>query len=153
LTTVSTRRAASRHASCSLRLAAALSRDRSFESCAHCSCDEALACGLYAAFGDKHSLVLRALDRYIADALTRMDIELVPRREPVAFVGVVVLAAEPGLSANALPLLLVVGAAFAFAVSNVLTKRYGPFDPLIVGGLLAVSGVAITQVRPSTRPI
>ena len=30
---------------------------------------------LYAAFGDKHSLFLRALDRYIADALARMDIE------------------------------------------------------------------------------
>jgi O-acetylserine/cysteine efflux transporter len=71
----------------------------------------------------------------------------------LAFVGVVVLAAEPGLSANALPLLLVVGAAFAFAVSNVLTKRYGPFPPLIVGGLRAISGVAITQVRPSARPI
>src|SRR6201981_3547121 len=28
---------------------------------------------LYAAFGDKHSLFLRALDRYIADALTRVD--------------------------------------------------------------------------------
>jgi len=38
---------------------------------------------LYAAFGDKHSLFLRALDHYIADALTRMDIELAPRREPV----------------------------------------------------------------------
>src|SRR5438045_6393478 len=38
---------------------------------------------LYAAFGHKHSLFLRALDRYIADALTRMDIELDPRREPV----------------------------------------------------------------------
>jgi TetR/AcrR family transcriptional regulator, transcriptional repressor for nem operon len=38
---------------------------------------------LYAAFGDKHSLFLRALDRYIADALERMDIELAPRREPV----------------------------------------------------------------------
>jgi O-acetylserine/cysteine efflux transporter len=47
----------------------------------------------------------------------------------LAFVGVVVLAAEAGLSANALPLLLVVGAAFAFAVSNVLTKRYdGPLQ-------------------------
>jgi O-acetylserine/cysteine efflux transporter len=165
----------------------------------------------------------------------------------LAFTGVVVLAAGPGLSANALPLLLVIGAAFSFAVSNVLTKRYGPFDPLmliawsslltvpqvllmsllleygqlaslvtadqrgwlalaytifvggiagfglwfwliarcsmarvapfglllpvfalmssvlflgdrvtpklIVGGLLAISGVAITQVRPSTRPV
>ncbi|WP_299809989.1 TetR/AcrR family transcriptional regulator [Tardiphaga sp.] len=38
---------------------------------------------LYAAFGDKHSLFLRALDRYIVDALTRMDVELAPRREPV----------------------------------------------------------------------
>jgi TetR/AcrR family transcriptional repressor of nem operon len=38
---------------------------------------------LYAAFGDKHSLFLRALDRYIADALTRMNIELDPRREPI----------------------------------------------------------------------
>jgi TetR/AcrR family transcriptional regulator, transcriptional repressor for nem operon len=39
---------------------------------------------LYAAFGDKHSLFLRALDRYIADALTRMDKELAPERAPVA---------------------------------------------------------------------
>src|SRR3954466_1796128 len=37
---------------------------------------------LYAAFGDKHSLFLRALDRYIADAVTRMDLELGPRKEP-----------------------------------------------------------------------
>jgi TetR/AcrR family transcriptional regulator, transcriptional repressor for nem operon len=38
---------------------------------------------LYAAFGDKHGLFLRTLDRYIADALTRMDVELDPRRAPV----------------------------------------------------------------------
>jgi len=38
---------------------------------------------LYAAFGDKHSLFLRALDRYIADAVTRMDIEFDPRKAPV----------------------------------------------------------------------
>jgi TetR/AcrR family transcriptional regulator, transcriptional repressor for nem operon len=38
---------------------------------------------LYAAFGDKHSLFLRALDRYIADALTRMDLEFDPRKDPV----------------------------------------------------------------------
>ena len=38
---------------------------------------------LYAAFGDKRSLFLRALDRYIADAVTRMDVELAPRREPI----------------------------------------------------------------------
>jgi O-acetylserine/cysteine efflux transporter len=52
----------------------------------------------------------------------------------LAFVGVVALAADPGLSANLLPLLLVVAAAFAFAVSNVLTKRHGPFDPLMLMG-------------------
>jgi TetR/AcrR family transcriptional repressor of nem operon len=39
---------------------------------------------LYAAFGDKHGLFLRALDRYIADALTRMDVEFDPRRAPLA---------------------------------------------------------------------
>ena len=38
---------------------------------------------LYAAFGDKHALFLRALDRYIADALARMDVELGPRNAPV----------------------------------------------------------------------
>jgi O-acetylserine/cysteine efflux transporter len=52
----------------------------------------------------------------------------------LAFAGVVVSAAGPGLSANALPLLLVVAAAFAFAVSSVLTKRYGPFDALMLMG-------------------
>ncbi|MBR0899434.1 TetR/AcrR family transcriptional regulator [Bradyrhizobium tropiciagri] len=38
---------------------------------------------LYAAFGDKHSLFLRALDRYIDDAVTRLNVELDPRKEPV----------------------------------------------------------------------
>src|ERR1700751_164958 len=38
---------------------------------------------LYAAFGDKHSLFLRALDRYVAEAVRRMDIELDPGKEPV----------------------------------------------------------------------
>ena len=38
---------------------------------------------LYAAFGDKHSLFLLALDRYIADSLARMDTEFDPRRDPV----------------------------------------------------------------------
>src|SRR5271167_2823004 len=39
---------------------------------------------LYAAFGDKHSLFLRALDRYTADALTRLDAELDPHSAPIA---------------------------------------------------------------------
>jgi len=67
----------------------------------------------------------------------------------LAFVGVVVLAVGPGLSANALPLLLVVGAALAFAVSNVLTKRYGPFDPLMLMGwssLLTVPQVMLMSL-------
>lgn len=38
---------------------------------------------LYAAFGGKHALFLRALDRYIADALARIDIELGPDHRPV----------------------------------------------------------------------
>jgi len=50
----------------------------------------------------------------------------------LAFLGVVVLAVGPGPSTNAVSLLLVIGAAFAFAVSNVLTKRHGPFDPLML---------------------
>jgi len=39
---------------------------------------------LYAAFGGKHALFLRALDRYIANAYARMDVELDPRRAPIA---------------------------------------------------------------------
>jgi TetR/AcrR family transcriptional repressor of nem operon len=39
---------------------------------------------LYAAFGDKHGLFLRALDRYIDDALTRLDSELDPRKSALA---------------------------------------------------------------------
>lgn len=66
----------------------------------------------------------------------------------LAFAGVV-LTAEPGRSANALPLLLVVGAAFAFAVSTVLTKRHGPFDPLMLMGwssLLTVPQVLLMSL-------
>jgi O-acetylserine/cysteine efflux transporter len=67
----------------------------------------------------------------------------------LAFAGVVVLAAESGPSANVLPLLLVIGAAFAFAVSNVLTKRYGPFDPFMLMGwssLLTVPQVLLMSL-------
>ena len=67
----------------------------------------------------------------------------------LAFAGVVVLAVGSGLSGNLLPLLLVVGAAFAFAVSNVLTKRYGPFDPLMLMGwssLLTVPQVLVMSL-------
>jgi TetR/AcrR family transcriptional repressor of nem operon len=36
---------------------------------------------LYAAFGDKRGLFLRALDRYIADSLTRLDTGLDPQKD------------------------------------------------------------------------
>jgi TetR/AcrR family transcriptional repressor of nem operon len=39
---------------------------------------------LYAAFGDKHGLFLRALDRYINDALARLEGELDPRKSALA---------------------------------------------------------------------
>jgi O-acetylserine/cysteine efflux transporter len=67
----------------------------------------------------------------------------------IAFAGVLVLAAGSGLSANLGPLLLVVGAALAFAMSNVLTKRYGPFDPLMLMGwssLLTVPQVLLMSL-------
>lgn len=67
----------------------------------------------------------------------------------IAFAGVAALAAGPGLTANLLPLLLVVGAAFAFAMSNILTKRHGPFDPLMLMGwssLLTVPQVGLMSL-------
>ena len=36
---------------------------------------------LYGTFGDKHGLFLNALDRYIAESLTRLDSELDPRHD------------------------------------------------------------------------
>ena len=39
---------------------------------------------LYGAFGDKHGLFLLALDRYIADALARVDVELDAREGAMA---------------------------------------------------------------------
>jgi TetR/AcrR family transcriptional repressor of nem operon len=39
---------------------------------------------VYAAFGDKRGLFLRALDRYIAEALTRLDTALDPQKDALA---------------------------------------------------------------------
>lgn len=67
----------------------------------------------------------------------------------IAFIGVIALAAGPGRTANVFPLLLVIGSAFAFAVSNVLTKRHGPFDALMLMGwssLLTVPQVALMSL-------
>jgi O-acetylserine/cysteine efflux transporter len=48
----------------------------------------------------------------------------------MAFAGVALTAVEPDASVRIVPVLLVAGAGLAWAVGNVLTKRYGPFDPL-----------------------
>jgi O-acetylserine/cysteine efflux transporter len=52
----------------------------------------------------------------------------------IAFAGVAVLAAGPGLRASLFPTSLIIASAFSFAVSNVLTKRFGPFQPLMLVG-------------------
>jgi O-acetylserine/cysteine efflux transporter len=48
----------------------------------------------------------------------------------LAFGGVALTAAEPSASVKIAPTLLVIAAGFALAVGSVLTKRYGPFEPL-----------------------
>ncbi|WP_213780725.1 EamA family transporter [Caballeronia sp. dw_276] len=48
----------------------------------------------------------------------------------LAFAGVALTVAEPSASVEIVPTLLVIGAGFALAVGSVLTKRYGPFEPL-----------------------
>ncbi len=48
----------------------------------------------------------------------------------LAFFGVV--AASGGISVNAIATVLIAASAFSYAVGNVLTKRYGPFDSLML---------------------
>jgi O-acetylserine/cysteine efflux transporter len=48
----------------------------------------------------------------------------------LAFGGVALTAVEPSASVKIVPTLLVIVAGFALAVGSVLTKRYGPFEPL-----------------------
>lgn len=48
----------------------------------------------------------------------------------LAFGGVALTLARPGAAVNIAPVLLVIGSALAWAVGSVLTKRYGPFEPL-----------------------
>ena len=62
----------------------------------------------------------------------------------LAFGGVAFMVIEPGASAKLWPALLVLGAAFALAVGSVITKRYGPFQPLTL--LAWVSLLTVPQV-------
>ena len=48
----------------------------------------------------------------------------------LAFGGVALTVAEPSASVKIVPTLLVIAAGFALAVGSVLTKRFGPFEPL-----------------------
>ncbi len=48
----------------------------------------------------------------------------------LAFIGVA--AASGGISGNAVATVLIVASAFAYAIGNVLTKRHGPFDALML---------------------
>ncbi|MBV8330921.1 MAG: EamA family transporter [Verrucomicrobia bacterium] len=48
----------------------------------------------------------------------------------IAFGGVALTIAAPTVPVKLLPTLLVIGAGLAMAIGNVLTKRYGPFEPL-----------------------
>ncbi len=48
----------------------------------------------------------------------------------LAFGGVALTVTEPSAAVKLAPTLLVIAAGFAWAVGSVLTKRYGPFDPL-----------------------
>lgn len=48
----------------------------------------------------------------------------------LAFAGVALAVTEPRAAVEIVPILLITAAGFALAVGSVLTKRYGPFDPL-----------------------
>ena len=48
----------------------------------------------------------------------------------LAFVGAALIVVEPDVSVKVVPTLLVIASALAMATGSVLTKRYGPFEPL-----------------------
>lgn len=56
----------------------------------------------------------------------------------IAFAGVWLLAGEPTHSPNFLYLLLVIAAAFAWSLANVLIKRLGPINPFVLNGWLSL---------------
>lgn len=48
----------------------------------------------------------------------------------IAFGGVALTVAQPSASVKIVPTLLIIAAGFSWAVGSVLTRRYGPFEPL-----------------------
>ncbi|KLU25363.1 membrane protein [Caballeronia mineralivorans PML1(12)] len=65
----------------------------------------------------------------------------------LAFIGVV--AASGGISVNAIATGLVAASAFAYALGNVLTKRYGPFDPLMLVAWMSLFTVPQVMIASS----
>jgi O-acetylserine/cysteine efflux transporter len=59
----------------------------------------------------------------------------------VAFSGVVVLAGTPQLDGAWGGLLILIAATFAWAVGNLLIKRFGPFDPYLLTAWMALFAV------------
>jgi len=59
----------------------------------------------------------------------------------VAFCGVMVLAGAPEVAKDWLGLAMVVAAAFAWGVANVLIKRFGPFEPNMLNAWMALFAV------------
>ncbi len=62
----------------------------------------------------------------------------------LAFIGVV--AASGGISVNVVALVLVIASAFAYAVGNVLTKRHGPFDSLMLVAWMSLFTVPAVMI-------
>jgi O-acetylserine/cysteine efflux transporter len=62
--------------------------------------------------------------------------------------GVALSVAEPSTSVKIVPTLLVIVAGFAWAVGSVLTKRYGPFEPLKLMAWMSLFTVPQVMATP-----
>ena len=56
----------------------------------------------------------------------------------LAFAGVATMVIEPGATIDLVPTALIAGAGLSLAIGSVLTKRYGPFDPLKLLGWVSL---------------
>lgn len=56
----------------------------------------------------------------------------------VAFAGVVVIAGAPRNASDGVPIAMILGAAFVFALANIQIKRIGPVDGLALSGWMAL---------------
>jgi O-acetylserine/cysteine efflux transporter len=56
----------------------------------------------------------------------------------LAFVGIVVMAGEPRHAGNLLPIFMVIGASFMWAVANIQIKQLGPIDDFALNAYLGL---------------